>query len=103
MDGTALKWLELQRNLLRQASSKADQAARLWRERDADITNTARASGWDDIKRKAARDADTELSELEQEYAWWSGETTRRAVTIVGYVLASQAIEALKTELRAGK
>lgn len=84
-DTTDREWVLLQLRLLREATHKAADAARQWREMNAALEDWAdRSNLTDPIQRARVKGANLALSDARAAWSFWQQETVRIAAAIQG-------------------
>lgn len=91
MNPSQIEYLDLQLRRQRRHGRLADEAARRWQQRAADIDDLAARAGWDDLRRRQARDRDQVLRDAAADWDWH----TRHAQRIATSMLAELAMHHL--------
>lgn len=86
---------------LRIASRKAADAAKLWRQRNAELMDLARRSGWDQLTTANNKLVNLGLKDAASTHAFWTTETERISALLAGELAARQLLYADTTSTTA--
>lgn len=77
---------------LRIASRKAGDAAQLWRQRNAELLDLAKRSGWDDIRTADTKNVNLGMKDAASTHAFWTTETQRISALLSGELAARELL-----------
>jgi hypothetical protein len=97
------EWLALQQQLLVEAGSKADDAARRWRKAKDDLLGRAEDNGWPRVTLDEAARNDTALQDAADDERYFGQTVVRKSAAIVGFVTATRALVESDDEIRAAR
>lgn len=77
---------------LRIANRRAADAAALWRRRNAELTDLAQRSGWDDLRTAETKAINLGLRDAAGKHAFWTLETQRLSALLCGELAARELL-----------